>query len=338
MDTPPQAPPEPGKPRLLERVRASARLRHYSLRTEEAYVGWAKRFILFHNKRHPLEMGAAEINAFLTHLAVEGRVSASTQNQAMSAVLFLYEKVLEVDPGKIAGVVRAQRPRRLPIVLSRQEVGRVLGQLEGAYRLIGVLLYGAGLRLIECLQLRVKDVEWDLGQVVVRGGKGDKDRRTVLPQAARAPLAEHLKRAREFHQRELAAGRGRVKLPNAMDRKAPRATTDWVWQWVFPSTTLSRDPRWPEGGLLRHHLHEGTLMRQIKEAVARAGLQKRATSHSFRHSFATHLLEDGYDIRTVQELLGHADVSTTMIYTHVLNRGGRGVQSPLDKLGKDEKT
>jgi integron integrase len=266
-------------------------------------------------------------------LAVQGRVSASTQNQAFSALLFLYQKVLEVEPGRIEGVVRAQRPVRLPVVLSREEVSRVLNELSGVYRLIGLLLYGSGLRLIECLRLRVKDLEGNLGQIVVRGGKGNKDRRTVFPAAAREPLQAHLRAVKSQHERDLARGYGRVKLPDAMDRKTPSALTAWAWQWVFPSATLSLDPRWPEGGRLRHHLHEGTVMRKIFEAVPRSGLAKRATSHSFRHSFATHLLEDGHDIRTVQELLGHADVSTTMIYTHVLNRGELGVQSPLDKLG-----
>jgi integron integrase len=321
------------QPKLLDRVRAAVRLRHYSLRTEDCYVQWVRRFILFHDKRHPLEMGAAEINQFLTDLAVRGHVSASTQNQAFAALLFLYQKVLEVEPGRIAGVVRAKRPGRLPVVLSREEVRRVLGELQGEYRLIGLLQYGAGLRLIECLRLRVKDLEWDLNQILVRHGKGGKDRRTVLPAVVRDPLAGHLRGVQDQHRRDLARGLGRVRLPDALDRKLPAATTAWVWQWVFPSATLSTDPRSDSRELLRHHLHEGTVMRKVQEAVARAGLTKRATSHAFRHSFATHLLEDGHDIRTVQELLGHADVGTTMIYTHVLNRGGHGVQSPLDKLG-----
>jgi integron integrase len=320
-------------PRLLDRLRAALRVRHYSIRTEDVYVQWARRFILFHGKRHPIEMGAAEINAFLTHLAVVGHVSASTQNQAFCALLFLYQKVLEVDPGWLTGVVRAKRPERLPVVLSRDEVRRVLAALDGTYRLVGLLQYGAGLRVLECLRLRVKDLDWQLNQVLVRHGKGGKDRRTLLPAAARGPLAEHLRSVRELHERDLARGLGRVRLPDAMDRKVPSATTAWVWQWVFPSATLSCDPRSNTGELLRHHLHEGTVMRKVQEAVARSGIAKRATSHSLRHSFATHLLEDGYDIRTVQELLGHADVSTTMIYTHVLNRGGYGVHSPLDKLG-----
>jgi integron integrase len=330
---PPASAAGPNPPRLLDRVRAALRVRHYSLRTEEAYVQWVRRFILFHHKRHPMEMGAAEINQFLTDLAVRGHVSASTQNQAFAALLFLYQKVLEVDPGQVAGVVRAKRPERLPVVLSRDEVRRVLAELEGVYRLIGLLQYGAGLRLIECLRLRVKDVDWGLNLLVVREGKGNKDRRTMLPAALQRPLTEHLRAVKELHEQDLAGGYGRVRLPDALDRKLPAATTAWVWQWVFPSAARSRDPRWPEGGLLRHHLHEGTVMRKVQEAVGRSGIAKRATSHAFRHSFATHLLEDGYDIRTVQELLGHADVSTTMVYTHVLNRGGCGVRSPLDKLG-----
>jgi integron integrase len=317
------------KPKLIDRLRAACRVRHYSLRTEDAYAAWVVRFVRFHRLRHPLDMGAAEINAFLTHLAVEGHVSASTQNQAFSALLFLYQKVLEVDPGRIAGVIRAQRPRRLPVVLTRDEAARVLAELDGTYRLIGQLLYGAGLRLIECLRLRVKDIDWGLAQIVVRHGKGGKDRRTMLPEAVRPALQAHLERVRDLHRRDLQRGFGRVALPDALDRKLPAATTDWLWQWVFPSATLSVDPR--SGERRRHHAHEGSVMRAITQAARRSGLAKRATSHSFRHSFATHLLEDGYDIRTVQELLGHADVATTMIYTHVLNRGANAVRSPLDR-------
>jgi integron integrase len=319
---------EPRPPRLLDRVRAACRLRHYSLRTEEAYVAWIKRFILFHNKRHPLEMGAAEINAFLTDLAVVGRVSASTQNQAFSALLFLYQKVLEVDPGRIAGVVRAVRPKRLPVVLTREEVRRVIEQLDGTFALMARLLYGSGLRLLECLRLRVKDIDFGRGEITVRQGKGDKDRRTMLPTTVRADLSDHLRRVRLLHERDLSRGFGSVWLPEALERKFPNAAHEWAWQWVFPSAVLSVDPR--TGIKRRHHAHEGSVSRAITQAVRRAGLTKHATSHSFRHSFATHLLEAGHDIRTVQELLGHADVSTTMIYTHVLNRGGCGVKSPLD--------
>ncbi len=322
------APSQP--PKLLDRVRHACRVRHYSIRTEDAYHDWVKRFILFHDKRHPAEMAAPEINAFLTHLAVEGHVAASTQNQAFAALLFLYRHVLDVDPGRIAGVIRAKRPLRLPVVLSRDEVKRVLANLDGQHRLIALLLYGAGLRLIECLRLRVKDLDWELNQIVVREGKGDKDRRTMLPKLCRNTLAEHLGAVKQLHDRDLAAGLGEVYLPHAFARKSPQAARSWEWQYVFPSVRLSQDPR--TGVTRRHHLHESCLNRVLAEAVAAAKLTKRATSHSFRHSFATHLLEDGYDIRTVQELLGHADVETTMIYTHVLNKGGRGVDSPLDSL------
>ncbi len=322
-----EAGPQPLK--LLDRLRAACRVRHYSIRTEDAYHDWCKRFILFHGKRHPLEMGTAEINAFLTDLAVNGKVAASTQNQAFCALLYLYKTVLGVEPGRIEGVVRANRPKRLPVVLSRDEVRRVLSQMDGTCRLAATLMYGSGLRLLECLRLRVKDVEWDLGQIVVRQGKGDKDRRTMLPHGVREPLAEHLQRVKELHEADLAAGFGEVYLPDALGRKLPGAAKAWVWQYVFPSARRSADPR--GGGVRRHHAHEGAVNRAITTAVRQAGLTKRATSHSLRHSFATHLIEDGYDIRTVQELLGHANVETTMIYTHVLNKGGRGVMSPLDK-------
>jgi integron integrase len=303
-------------------------VRHYSLRTEDAYADWARRFILFHQKRHPLEMGAAEINQFLTHLAVAGNVSASTQNQAFSALLFLYRNVLQVDPGRIAGVIRANRPRRLPVVLTREEVRRVLAELDGTYRLMGQLMYGSGLRLLECLRLRVKDLDFGRGEIVVREGKGNKDRRTVLPAAVKPALAAHLERVKRLHEKDLAAGHGRVYLPAALDRKLPSAAAEFVWQYVFPSAKISNDPR--SGERRRHHAHETAVSKAITEAVRLSGIRKRATSHSLRHSFATHLLEAGYDIRTVQELLGHEDVSTTMIYTHVLNKGGQAVRSPLD--------
>lgn len=327
-DPPATAPAQP--PKLLDRIRQACRVRHYSIRTEDAYVDWARRFILFHNKRHPLEMGAAHINAFLTHLAVDGHVAASTQNQAFSALLFLYRSVLEVEPGLIEGVIRAKRPERLPIVLSRDEVRRVLGQLSGIYRLIALIQYGAGLRVLEVLRLRIKDIEWDLNQIVIREGKGNKDRRTMLLAAVRQPLREHLLLVKSQHDRDLAAGGGDVFLPDAFERKSIEAAKSWQWQYVFPSGKLSVDPR--SGARRRHHYHEGTVMREFTAAVKRARLTKRATTHSLRHSFATHLLEDGYDIRTVQELLGHANVETTMIYTHVLNLGGRGVKSPFDGL------
>jgi integron integrase len=298
---------------------------------EEAYVAWVRRFTLFHHKRHPLEIGAAEINAFLTQLAVEGHVGASTQNQAFSALLFLYQKVLEVVPGRIAGLVRANRPKRSPVVLTPDEVGRVLAQLEGTYRLIVALLYGSGLRLIDCLRLRVQDTDIERRELLVRHGKGGKDRRTMIPEALVEDLRKQRERVRALHRRELARGRGQVLLPDALDRKVPTATTARAWQWLVPSARVSRDPR--SGFVGRHHAHEGPVIRAIHEASGKAGLNKRATSHAFRHSFATHLLEAGQDIRTVQELLGHADVSTTMTYTYVLNRGGHPVRSLLDRLG-----
>jgi integron integrase len=321
-------PPAVQPPKLLDRVRHACRVRHYSIRTEDAYHDWVRRFILFHHKRHPVEMGAAEINQFLTHLAVDGHVSASTQNQAFCAILFLYRDVLQVDPGRIAGVIRANRPKRLPVVLTRAEVARVLNQLADPYRLMAELMYGSGLRLLECLRLRVKDMDLDRKEITVREGKGNKDRRTMLPTTVVPRLIAHLVEVRRLHDADLAKGFGSVYLPNALDRKLPGADREFWWQYVFPSVKLSRDPR--SGAIRRHHAHEAAVSRAVSEAVRAAGLSKRATSHSFRHSFATHLLEAGYDIRTVQELLGHADVSTTMIYTHVLNKGGHGVTSPLD--------
>jgi integron integrase len=314
---------------LLDRVRDACRVRHFSLRTEQAYAHWIVRYIFFHNKRHPLEMGASEINAFLTDLAVRGQVSASTQNQAFSALLFLYRVVLEVEPGRIAGVIRANRPKRLPVVLTRAEIDLVLAELHDPYRLLAQLLYGSGLRLLEALRLRVQDLDFARHEILVRHGKGGKDRRTLLPLALGPPLRTHLEGVRQLHQRELALGRGQVRLPEAFERKVPSATTDWRWQWVFPSATLSTDRR--TGWRGRHHLHEGTVSREISQAGRRARIGKRPTAHSLRHSFATHLLEAGYDIRTVQELLGHTNVETTMIYTHVLNKGGLGVRSPLDR-------
>ncbi len=316
------------KPKLLDQLREACRVRHYSRRTEDCYFDWGRRFILFHNKRHPNEMAAAEINAFLTHLAVEAEVSASTQNQAFSAILFLYQKVLQIDPGRIEGVIRAKRPRRLPVVLTPAEVRLILAELDGNYQLIARLLYGSGMRLLESLRLRVKDIDFVRNEITIREAKGNKDRRTMLPESIKANLKVHLESVRKLHEKDLGDGFGRVLLPHALDRKLPSAETDWVWQYVFPSSTLSLDPR--TGIRRRHHAHESAVSRQITAAVKRAKIDKRATSHSFRHSFATHLLEAGYDIRTVQELLGHEDVSTTMIYTHVLNKGGRGVKSPLD--------
>jgi integron integrase len=323
--------PAGSPPKLLDRVCLSCRVRHYSPRTEDGYTAWAKRFILFHGKRHPQEMGAAEINAFLTHLAVDGHVSASTQNQAFNAILFLYQKVLEVDPGQIDGVIRAQRPKRLPVVLSQEEVGRVIAQLDGVYRLIAMLQYGAGLRLLECLGLRIKDLDGGNNVIVVRQGKGGKDRRTLFPEAVKPELREHVRGVLEQHRRDLNRGAGAAPLPEAFSRKAPSASRAFCWQFVFPATTTCVDPN--TGQRVRWHLHESAVARANAAAVRRAGLGKRATSHAFRHSFATHLLEAGYDIRTIQELLGHSNVETTMIYTHVLNNGRCPVRSPLDRPG-----
>jgi integron integrase len=322
--------PEARKPKLLEQVREAIRIRHYSLRTEEAYVGWIKRFILFHGKRHPLEMGEQEIAQFLSALAIDHRVSASTQNQALCAVLFLYRYVLGQSPGWLEDVVRAKRPQRLPVVLTRPELKALLGALEGVHWLMASLLYGAGLRLMECLRLRVKDIEFATNRIVVREGKGNKDRRTMLPAAVKAPLAAHLEQARQLHQHDLAQGFGRVYMPDALQRKYPHANREWGWQWVFPALQISLDPR--SGEQRRHHLHESVLQRAVKEAARKVGMVKSVSCHTLRHSFATHLLEDGYDIRTIQELLGHRDVKTTMVYTHVLNRGGKGVYSPMDRL------
>ena len=316
-------------PKLLDRLRHACRVRHFSLRTEDAYAAWAERFIRFHGIRHPETMAEPEVNAFLTHLAVDRNVAASTQNQALAALLFLYEYVLDRPLDRVVGVVRANRPKRLPVVLTRGEVRRVLDELDGTYRLIAELLYGSGLRLIECLRLRVKDLDFERGEITVREGKGNKDRVTMLPAAVRERLRAHLDRVAELHRKDRIAGYGRVHLPHALDRKLPEAAAEFRWQYVFPSSKLSVDPR---GGVKRrHHAHEASVSREITEAVRRSGIIKRATSHSFRHSFATHLIEAGHDIRTVQELLGHESVETTMIYTHVLNKGGQGVMSPLDR-------
>ena len=316
-------------PRLLEQVRQRIRAKHYSYRTEKTYVHWIRRFILFHGKRHPGEMGAAEVERFLTSLAVDRKVSASTQNQALSAILFLYRDVLGAELPWLDGVVHARRPERRPVVLTRDEVHRILARLDGVQWLVASLLYGSGLRIQECLQLRVKDVSLDRGELLVRDGKGQKDRVTVLPSALVPHLRAHLERVRRLYEADRASGRPGVSLPFALSRKYPQAATSWGWQYVFPSRSFCRDPY--SGKTVRHHLHPQNLQRSVRIAVHSAGITQPASCHTFRHCFATHLLEDGYDIRTVQELLGHSDVKTTMIYTHVLNRGGRGVLSPLDR-------
>ena len=326
----PNEPGGPQPPRLLDRVRLAIRARHYSPKTEEAYVAWIKRYIFFHGKRHPQEMGAEEVTRFLSSLALRDRVSASTQNQALSAVLFLYQEVLQQKLPWLDGIVRAKRPIRLPVVLTQGEVQAVLAHLRGTPRLMGVLLYGAGLRLMECARLRVKDVDLASNQILVRDGKGQKDRATLLPATAKPDLARHLEAMRRQHQRDLGQGAGWVVLPGALERKYPNAGREWAWQWVFPATSCYVDRE--TGQRRRHHLHESVIQRAMREAVRRAGIAKPATPHTLRHSFATHLLEDGYDIRTVQALLGHSDVSTTMIYTHVLNRGPAAVRSPADRL------
>jgi integron integrase len=323
-------PAEPPKRRLLDRVRDALRIRHYSRQTEKAYVAWIRRYILFHRKRHPLDMGAPEITRFLSALAVEGNVAASTQNQALSALLFLYREVLGLEVPWLDDLVRAKRPLRLPIVLTREEVGSLLQRLDGVPRLMGYLLYGAGLRVLECCQLRVQDVDFARNEIVVRNAKGARDRVTMLPATVKTALARHLEDMRAQHQCDLQHGAGWVELPTALMRKYPNAGREWTWQWVFPATRLYTEPATRQRR--RHHLHEPVLQRVVKSSVRQAGIVKRATPHTFRHSFATHLLEDGYDIRTVQELLGHRDVTTTQIYTHVLNRGPAGVRSPGDRL------
>jgi integron integrase len=303
-------------------------MRHFSRRTEEAYVRWAYRYIRYHGTRHPADMGAPEVGAFLSHLAVEGEVAASTQNQALAALLFLYRGVLDRDVGELDRLVHAKKPVRLPVVMTRDEVRRALAHVDGTPSLVLRLLYGSGLRLLEALRLRVKDLDFEERSLLVRAGKGAKDRITMLPDQLLDPLREHLRGVRAFHQRDLASGVGGVYLPYALERKYPRAPLEWGWQWVFPSARLSADPR--SGIVRRHHLSESPVQRAMRAAIRSARIAKPASCHTLRHSFATHLLEDGYDIRTVQELLGHRDVRTTMIYTHVLNRGGRAVRSPLD--------
>jgi integron integrase len=320
-------------PRLLDQVREVVRRRHYSYRTEETYVHWIKRFIHFSAKRHPRELGAAEVTAFLNHLVGERHVAAATQNQALAALLFLYKEVLAQPLPWLENIEHARRPVRKPTVLTRTEAQSLLAQLKGTKWLMASLLYGAGLRLRECLTLRVKDIDFGYRQILVRDGKGGKDRVTVLPAPVSQPLQAHLARVKQWHEQDLADGCGDVELPDALARKYPRAPCEWGWKFVFPSHKRSADPR--TGVIRRHHVYENYLIRGVKEAAWRAGITKHVSCHTLRHSFATHLLESGYDIRTVQELLGHNDVSTTMVYTHVLNKGGRGVRSPLELQPND---
>jgi len=321
------ADPKPKK--LLDRVREVLRLKHYSIRTEEAYVAWMRRYILFHNKRHPKDMGPSEIEAFLSHLAIERNVSASTQNQAFNALLFLYRNVLNISlEGETIDAVRAQKKRNIPVVLTKDEVKKIITLMTGQSQLMARLLYGSGLRLMECLRLRVHDLDFDMKEISVRDGKGGKDRITLLPEPVQAVLQEHLKRVKLLHDQDLAAGYGSVYLPHALAQKYPNAAKEWGWQYVFPADGLSKDPR--SGVMRRHHIHENTLQKAVNQAVRRSEIVKRAGCHTFRHSFATHLLMDGVDIRSIQELLGHQDVSTTMIYTHVLrDMGVQRIKSPL---------
>jgi integron integrase len=316
-------------PKLLDQLRESLRVRHYARRTEDAYCHWVKRYIFFHEVRHPREMAEPEINAFLTHLAVKGKVSASTQNQALNALIYLYRHVLGAEIGEL-DVIRAKRPKRLPVVMTKSEVKSVLDNMDDERWLVASLLYGSGLRLMECLRLRVQEVDFQGSEIIVRNGKGGKDRRTMLPNALINSLQEHLYKVKAVHEKDLADGWGRVSLPGGLERKYPNAPFEWRWQWVFPQKNRWVNAKTKEQG--RHHIDETIIQKAVRTAVRRAGLTKHATCHTFRHSFATHLLETGYDIRTVQELLGHNDVKTTMIYTHVLNKGAGGVNSPFDGL------
>lgn len=319
-------------PKLLDQVRGKIRFKHYSIRTEQAYVDWIKRYILHFDKQHPKDLGAADVEAFLTHLAVVGKVAASTQNQAKSALLFLYKEVLGLELPWLDDVERAKAPKRLPVVLSQDEVAKILSRLEGTHHLVVSLLYGTGMRILEALRLRVKDVDFARREILIRDGKGFKDRVTMLPVSLIALLKAHLDKVKSLHADDLAKGYGAVFLPYALAKKYPYAARDWAWQYVFPSGKLSVDPRSDDVMTRRHHVQDQAIQRAVRQAVRDAGISKPATPHTFRHSFATHLLEGGYDIRTVQELLGHSDVATTMIYTHVLNKGGRGVDSPLDTI------
>jgi len=318
------------QPKLMDRLRLALRSRHYSRRTEQSYCHWVKRYIYFHNVRRPDEMGETEINAFLTDLAVTKKVSASTQNQALSALLFLYRHVLGREVGDLGEVIRARKPVRLPVVMTREEVKSVLQNMGDDKWLMASIMYGGGLRLMECLRLRVQDIDLQKNYITVRDGKGSKDRITMLPASIKADLVAHLKKVRVIHDNDIKHGYGRVLMPDALDRKYPNANREWRWQWVFPQENLWHNESTGEHG--RHHVHETIVQRAVHTAVKKAGLIKRITCHTFRHSFATHLLESGYDIRTIQELLGHKDIKTTMIYTHVLNQGPMGIKSPADTL------
>jgi len=317
-------------PKLLDKVREKIRVKHYSIRTEEAYTYWIKKFIFFNKKKHPQDMGEREIEVFLTHLAVVDNVAVSTQNQALNALVFLYRQVLGRELDKSIDAVRSNKPRKLPTVLTREEVQALLGVMTGGNQLMAKLTYGSGLRLMECVRLRVKDLDLGYNQITVRDAKGGKDRRTMVPERLKEALREQLERVRLLHEKDIAGGIGTVYLPHALARKFPHASKEFGWKYFFPSVSISKDPR--SGEMRRHHIHENNMQKAVKKAASIACIDKRVTVHTLRHSFATHLLEDGYDIRNIQELLGHKDVSTTMIYTHVLNRGGKGVKSPLDVL------
>ncbi len=321
-------PNQPPK-KLLDQLSDQLRIKHYSLRTEHSYTSWARQYILFHNKRHPRDMGANEINAFISHLALEKKVAASTQNQALSAILFLYRHVLKIEPDEtVINAVRPQKPKHVPTVLSKQEAKKVIENMQGIYRLMAQLLYGSGLRLMEVLRLRVKDLDFANHQIIVRDGKGENDRITMFPDILLEPLRLHLNQVKALHEKDLFEGYGTVYLPYALEKKYPNANRQWVWQYAFPAADRSTDP--VTGIKQRHHIHETSLQKAVKQAARLAKIDKLVSPHTFRHSFATHLLQNGYDIRTVQELLGHKDVKTTMIYTHVLQRGGLAVRSPLD--------
>lgn len=320
----------PQKAKLIDQVRNVIRTKHYSIRTEQAYTDWIKRYILFHGKQHPDKLNEQHISEFLTHLAVQRKVASSTQNQALCAIVFLYRDILQIPIGEFENLTRAKRPEKLPVVFTGDEVKQILLQLNGVHWLMGQLIYGAGLRVMECVRLRVKDIDFEYRQVLVRNGKGNKDRVTMLPNLIIDELKRHLLKSKKIHENDLAAGFGEVYLPYALEKKYKTANRDWAWQYVFPAYKRSTDPR--SGIERRHHISETVPQRSVKQAIRNAGIHKAGSCHSLRHSFATHLLESGYDIRTVQELLGHKNVSTTMIYTHVLNRGGKGVQSPVDSL------